>query len=152
MACTLLLAAFSGQLREFVLKPKPIYWIDSWEDLHDWKHLVIQTNNRSEIVKFTETHPNEKMAKDFEKRFEMTRGDIDDIMSWQFDEQEVKDGKIAVAFPYFVLQILKRSLISDDLSEDIDFHISGGDESQPFYSITSRLGFDDESAAKFDLV
>ena len=43
ISCTILLSAFSGQLRELLIKPLPIYWIDSWHDLYQWKHLKIET-------------------------------------------------------------------------------------------------------------
>ena len=33
MSCTVLLAAFSGLLRDHLLRPDPIYWIDSLQDL-----------------------------------------------------------------------------------------------------------------------
>ena len=43
ISCTVLLSAFSGQLRELLIKPLPIYWIDSWNDLYEWKDIKIET-------------------------------------------------------------------------------------------------------------
>ena len=42
MSCVVLLAAFSGILRDLMIKAKPILWIDSWEDLLEWEELEIQ--------------------------------------------------------------------------------------------------------------
>ena len=50
MSCTVLLAAFSGQLREQIIKPKSIEWINSWKDLIEWQHLKIETFKTSSLV------------------------------------------------------------------------------------------------------
>ena len=152
IVCTLLLAAFSGQLRDFVLKPKPIYWIDSVEDLYQWKHLTIQTSVISELKYFSENFPNNSMAQDFSKRFQLDQVNEGDLMSFDLDWEGLLDGRVAVVYPYFILQVIKRSLVSNGFLEDIDFHISSGDESQPFYSMSNKINLDEELADKFDLV
>ena len=41
MSCTVLLAAISGIFREFLIKAKPIYYIDTWKDLAEWNLLNV---------------------------------------------------------------------------------------------------------------
>ena len=151
--CTVLLSAFSGKLIEQVIKPTTIHWIDSWDDLHEWKHLSIQTVAVSEIVSFTKNNPNEPISKDFQTRFKVPDGgqaDEDasnimrDLLKWEIDIKGVKDGTVAVVYPEYTLQILKRGLISKDFKEDIDFHISeSGRGSQPYFSLINKMSFNE---------
>ena len=122
IVCTLLLFAFSGLLRQQILRPKSVQWIDSWEDLHQWKDLKIQTNYISEIKAFTESFPNDPISKDFTKRF--LPNEQDDSRTWNFDKAGLINGQVAIVYPYIVEQIIKNDLILDGLQEDIDFHIS----------------------------
>ena len=70
----MLLGAFSGQLRMQILRPKPIEWIDSWEDLYNWKHLKIQVSFYSEIKLFVNNFPDHPFAKDFLERLQHNEG------------------------------------------------------------------------------
>ena len=152
ITCTILLAAFSGQLREFVLKPKPIYWIDSWDDLHEWKDMSIEMLPESEIQSFIATFPNDPKSQDFIKRNETKTFDKIDILTWKFDTKKLMDGRLALFYPHYMLQMIKNNLISHGFVEDIDFHLSKANESFPHYLLTYKLIFDDELAFKFDLV
>ena len=70
MSCTVLLAAFSGLLRDQLLRHDPIYWIDSLQDLYKWKKLKIQTLGGSymnTLVKDSKAGP---MANNFKSRLQ----------------------------------------------------------------------------------
>ena len=52
MTSTVMMAAFSGLLREQMMKPQPIRWIDSLDDLYsdERKDLYITTTDATEIA------------------------------------------------------------------------------------------------------
>ena len=52
IASTILMAAFAGLLTEQMMKPQPIRWIDSLDDLYsdEWKDLYITTTDATEIA------------------------------------------------------------------------------------------------------
>ena len=117
IVCTLLLSAFSGQLREQILRPRTIHWIDTWDDLYEWKHLKILTFRYSALKLLTISSPNDTYSQVFSKR-------IDKIESlnhtWVIhDIERVKAGEVALVFPNFVFYISKNNLISYDQGCDI---------------------------------
>ena len=156
ISCTVLLAAFSGQLREHLLKGKPIKWIDSWQDLYEWDNVKIQSYTTSTLVRFHEKYKDvDPMAKSFSLRTEAI--DISKFIDSSYldnnlDYDGVRNGSVAIVIDLHYLQILKKNLISDDFEEDIDFHISrSGGISQPFFLITTISSFDESLAVKWDM-
>ena len=147
--CTILLAAFSGKLREQLLKPKPIEWIDSWDDLFEWKHVLVQTMNLSSFMNYLEY-----FAKDVEKQnmlhrikafdysdFKKDNLDFSDVL----DYEGFKEGRVAFVYDEHYLQMSKLNIISDDFQEDIDFHISSsGGISEPLFTIINRMLLDEK--------
>ena len=70
MLCTVLLAAFSGLLRDQLLRPDPIYWIDSLQDLYEWKELEIQSFGGTYIDTFAKDPKGGPMATNFKSRLQ----------------------------------------------------------------------------------
>ena len=68
MSCTVLLAAFSGLLRDQLLEPQPIYWIDLWENLVERKHLTIVTFDTSGLSIYTRYFSSETLAQNLDKK------------------------------------------------------------------------------------
>ena len=140
MSCFVVLAAFSGLLRDLMIKPKPIYWIDSWDDLAEWQHMKIATSSVGGIEDYITNFANESMAQNFVKRKVLIN--IDDLYNdpkrWDtdFDYEGVRDGRVALVGDLFYLNILKQNLFSRyGMIEDLDFHISKSDNliSQPSF-------------------
>ena len=71
MSCTVLLAAFSGLLRGQLLRPDPIYWIDSLQDLYQWKELKIQAFGGTYIDTFAKDSKSSPMVKNFLSRLHL---------------------------------------------------------------------------------
>ena len=142
MACTVVLAAFSGQLREWVIKPKPIYMINSWDDLllPEWKHMKIEAGDSSEMYAFTENFPDDPKAQEFKKRL-IIMNDSNDADVYALSKGQIISGEIASINPYDILQIIKDSL-GPNLREDIDYHISQSGRWQPYFSLINAI--DDE--------
>ena len=165
MSCTVLLAAFSGLLRDQQMKPKSIQLIDSLEDLYEWKDLKIKATTYTQFSSLLKLY-NESglsqgqilsMATDFS-----TRIDGEELLSFDphkkliefnelFDVNAVKEGKVAIIHPIDHLRFIKDSLVSNDFREDIDFHIAE-DSPQRFFFVSNRMRFDEKMAEKLDLV
>ena len=137
LACTVILAAFSGQLREMMIKPKSVNWIDNWKDLLEWKHIQIQTGPTSEINTYINNFPNDTMSQNFKSRLNLITNESS--LGFNFDLEEVKAGRFAIIGPYDILQFTKKKLIADDYREDIDFHISRSERGQPYFSLINRV-------------
>ena len=153
LSCTILLAAFSGQLREQILRPDPIDWIDSWEDLHEWKDMKIQVNFHSEIKRLINNQPDHPFSLDFKNRLQFDEEDEKNQEdSYNMDIEGMKSGRVAVSYPSAILQILKQNFIEENFREDIDFHISQSGFTGPFFSLTNADSFNDTMARKYDLV
>ena len=156
ISCTVLLAAFSGQLRDLVIKGKAIYWIDNLEDLYNWKHvtklhMLVLTDISNFIHNQNETDP---MARDFSQRhieeYIVTTGmRIEDTI----DFEAVKRGTAALVYPAHYLQIFKNMMASDRFREDIDFHVSNnGGYSTPLFTATNRAILDENYSLIWDKV
>ena len=129
MSCTVLLAAISGLLREVMLKPKPIYWIDSWQELANWNHLRIDTFLTSSITGYILNSGSEPMAQNFAKRISLLN--VDDFEKGNktyendIDYQGIKDGKVAFVDDENILIMIKHYLVTKyDMKDNIDFHIT----------------------------
>ena len=160
LVCTVLLSAFSGQLREGLMRPKPIYWIDSIEELHEleeWKDKKIQTFSVTEYANFIENNGNTTMAQDFSKRTDYLQ--VDDkviknglkLMKEFLDIKGVIKGQVAVVYPFHYLQVIKLYLTDVGLEEDIDFHISSV-STQPFYTLINKQIFNENHTTIWDNV
>ena len=142
-----------------MIKPKPIYWIDSWDDLAEWKHLTISATSVSGIQYYITNFGNESMAQNFAKRIVVLNNDVlyNDPKRWDtdLDYEGVKEGRVALVSDSFYLDTLKQNLISRyGMIEDLDFHISKSDKlvSQPSFIITNVFSFNDVMASKLNLV
>ena len=153
---TVLLAAFSGQLRDLVIKGKPILWIDSIQDLYNWKHvtkihLLFLTDMSNFIHNHKDTDP---MAKDFSNRdlqeFNASKGiKLEDTI----DFEAVKRGTAALVYPTQYLQIFKNMMASEQFREDIEFHVSNnGGYSTPLFTATNRAILEDKYSMIWDNV
>ena len=154
MSCIVLLASFSGMLRGHVLQPKPIYWIDTWEELYKW-NLNIQTHSQTDIAGYAQNEDN-TMARAFYQRIKwmpepVTRNGIMNKSQW-IDSERLRTGTVAVVLPFQYMQLYKKFIISDDFREDIDFHISHPDKLQPYFSITVRETLDQSIVKIYELV
>ena len=158
MSCTVLLAAFAGLLRNLMIKPKPIYWIDSWNDLGQWQHLNIVTSSFGEIYYYVNHYVTDSLAKNFAKRIMVTDHDklAGDESNWdRADFGVIKDHKVALVGDLYYLDIAKQNLISRyAMIEDLDFHISKSEDriSQPTFTLTNRLTFNDSMASTLNLM
>ena len=159
MSCTVLLAAFSGLLRDRLLEPQPIYWIDSWKDLAQREHLKIHTFDTSGISIYTSTFPTETLTQNLAKRIKRIKIDEFEVgnksFDYDLDYRGIVNGEVAFSENDDYLNILKQNLITRyGLIEDIDFHISRTDEisSQPIFWVTNKLRFNNIMANKLNLV
>ena len=157
MSCTVLLAAFSGQLRERIIKPKPIHWIDSWEDLIEWEHLKIEIFNNSNLIFYIENFADKNMTKKLKGR--LKRLDEKEFLKndrtydKDIDYEGVRMGVTALVQDEKYMKIIKQNLITDNFQEDIDFHISkSGGIPQPYTTITNTANFNETLAMKWDLM
>ena len=156
LASTVLLAAFSGQLRVMLIMIKPIHWIDSLQDLYKWKDITkIQTLDWTDFPNFIDMYNNtDPMATDFDRRYIERLLGVDAIYNSNavIDYQGVINGKTVVIFPQHYIQIYKQHLINEGFAEDIDFHVShSGGYSQPMFSATNRQKVNESMASKLDL-
>ena len=159
MSCTVLLAAFSGLLRDLMIQPNPISWIDSWDDLAEWKHLCIYTTYASEVNFYISYFSNESIAQNFAKRMKLLNNDelYKDFKRWDtdIDYQGIKDGTAALVGDLFYIDTLKQNLVSRyGMIENLDFHISELDDiaSQPSFIVTNGLTFNDSMTSKLNQV
>ena len=159
MSCTVLLAAFSGLLRDLMIKPKPIYWIDSWDDLAEWKHLAIYTTYASDVNYYISFSSNESIAQNFAKRMVLLNNDDlnNDPKKWDIGPyyDGIRDGKVAMVGDLFYMDTFKQNLISRyGMIENLDFHISELDDiaSQPSFIVTNGLTFNDSMTSKLNQV
>ena len=130
MSCIVLLAAFSGLLRDQLLRPDPIYWIDSFQDLYEWKGQI-QTSKGGYFNTFIQNNLNDPMANNFRNRLNVTAGLVNKDDS-AIDYRGICEGRTAVVTVLQWLQMMKVKLT--DCREDIDYHISRMEEiSQPMF-------------------
>ena len=162
MSCTVFMAAFLGLSRDSMIKPKPIYWIDSWADLAylaKWQHLAIVTTYASDLNFYINNFKNENIAQKFAKRIELFNNDDLNNEPTMWDKRvkfrEVKDGEAALVGDLYYLDTLKQNLVSRyGMIEDLDFHVSKSDDiaSQPSFIVTNRLTINNSMASKLNLV
>lgn len=147
ISCTILLAAFSGQLWNRLMRAQTIDMIRSWNDLYflpQWKHLKIQTFKDLDFYLFTEQIDSE-MANNFAERLDnSTLVDPYDFLLGEksydsLDMEGVLKGTTVQCYEDVFLQIFKQNYIRKGFREDIDFHISeeGGGYSPYFVSYNS---------------
>ena len=135
LSCTILLAAFSGKLLTFLMIPQPVYWINSWDDLFEWKHLKIQTITQTDLGYFITNNPNNSVTQALSSRsFLYPLSILSDPLLKMLDLKGVSDGNVAIVFPSQYLHVFKRYLMKRDMIEDMDFHISEfGDPWKPYF-------------------
>ena len=164
ISCTVLLAAFSGQLRQQQMEPKPIQWIDSIEQLlfdDNWKHLDIDNSVLTYLTQGLRNNPrhylwgkfknkvrNPEHQKDAEALIRGTFPSCDTILSAL---DKVKNGSLALIHQYTILKFCLRDSISDDFKEDIDSHISR-QSFQPLFTQTNPKKLNKNLEGKLALV
>ena len=155
MSCTVILAAFSGQLREQIIKPKPIHWIDSWEELFEWEHLKIELFKTSSLNLYIDQlgEGNEKMK----GRLKILEDElfINNTKTYDkdIDYEGVRMGVKVLILDEQYIEIIKHNIISDNFQENIDFHISkSGEIPQSYTTITNRANFNETLTMKWDLM
>ena len=159
MSCTVLLAAFSGVLRELMIRAKPIYWIDTWEDLSKWKHLRIDTFKATGLANYLDNFKHEPLAIELNKTINYLDYDLfkDGRKSYDkdLDYQGFKNGHAAFVDDYNYVEFFKRNLISGyGLVEDIDIHISESDDlaSLPVFAVVNKERFNQIWLFKLNLM
>ena len=157
ISCTVLLAAFSGVLRDLLIKPKPIYWIDSLEDLIKWEHLTIHTLDRSDLSWFMRNFPNDTMVEAFHKRIVTLSGDDFEQGRKSYDNDQdyegVRDGMVAIVAQDIYLNVHKFNMVNKfNMTEDLDFHISRHEITQPIFAITNTIRINETMASVLDKV
>ena len=155
MSCTVLLAAFAGQLRTQLMKRKPIYSIDSLEHLYEWKGIKIFTGRETPFSNYLENNQDDPMAQELKTRLEFPDfkgSDRSEFSLLEFiDIDRVKNDDLVVALSYEYLQAFKRNIFGKEFEEDIDYHISDmGDKSEPFFGFTIRDRLSDDLVHKLD--
>ena len=155
MVCVVLLAAFSGLVRDQLLRPDEIYWIDSLQDLYQWKELNIQTFRGTYIDSFIRKNPNDSIADnfrnrlqilDFHQKYEGIKHDLKDI-----DFNGIVEGRTAVV-GYLQSLIGLKNILSDS-EEDIDYHISTQEEvSQTMHFWTNGIRLNQSMFDKINMV
>ena len=152
----ILMASFSGMLKDLFIKPRPILWVDTWDDLVNWKELKLQTTKYSSLVNFIGKNPDHYISKEIVnnerlKLFEtsLANQNLDKIS----DFDGVMNGKVALVFPSQYLHVLKNNLIVRGLEEDIDFHISkNGDTLKSCFVFYSQKNMNNKQILKFYLL
>ena len=154
MSCTVLLAAFSGLLRDQSMKPKAILWIDSWHDLYEWKNIKIQIPSVNFMLQFIDNFPDHPYSINFKNRSEIFENVDFESGAKDFDYERVSKGELAIVTGYEYLQILKKNLIKDyKFIENVDFHISTvGDAMQPYFIQLLKARISETLARILDMV
>ena len=162
MSCTVLLAAFSGLLRELMIRPKPICWIDSWDDLmlDKWKDVEIQLFETDGLAVYINRFTNTTLARNLESRIKREKGEMlksdhfesgNKSLDKDLDYDGVRDARTAIAGELHYLDIYKQNLIDYyNLIEDIDFHISLNGTSLAIVFLTEKNRLNWTMAKKFD--
>ena len=154
------MAVFSGLMRDVLTKPKSIHWIDTWNDLSDWKHLKVVTSTTSSLAYNIKTFGRDPMAEGFADRVSIGI-DFDKYEKGEksydkdIDYLSIKEGKLALIADLDVLTILKKNLvIKYRLKEDIDFHISESEDilPQPAFLTLNKLKMNKTMTDKLNLV
>ena len=156
ISCTILLAAFSGGLRDQVIKGKAIYWIDNVKDLYHSKqiskiHLIMLTD----LSNFIKNHKNSNpMAKDFSQRdLQEYNPAMGKKLEDTIDFEAMKRGTAAMVYPAHFIEIFKNKMESDKFREDIDFHVSSNNGySSPLFTVTNRVTLEDKYSLIWDKV
>jgi hypothetical protein len=130
MAGNVLLSAFSGCLRGFMIRKVPIKRIDSWMDLYEnFKDVRIQCTRFLPLFDFAENDESD-MARDFYKRLDII--ETVDILKTEKQEEMVENvfkGKHVFVHEYFVLHYYKNTMnrmkeIQNKYNEGLDYHVS----------------------------
>ena len=146
MSCTILLAAFSGLLRDQQMLPKPIDSIETWDDLYERKDIKIRTSMQSEFEAYLANFPDDIRSVDFIQRTTIEAYDIEKGLTGnysKFDVNEIKHGKLALIYPINHIKLIKAERIPKDFREGIDYHIGEG-KPQPSFAITNNFKFGPE--------
>ena len=138
-----------------MLRPDPIYWIDSLQDLYEWKELKIQTFTATYLYSLTEHNTDDPMANNFKDRLEvLTRFPKENGVKSSLNDLDYKgivEGRTAFVGFLQMLTTIKYKL--KDLEEDIDYHISTTEEmSQAIQMWTNRVRLNQSMFDKLNMV
>ena len=144
-----------GRIFRCFKKPKPIDWIETWDDLYELKDIRIQTCDLCDLGNYIKNFGIEPMAQefltstDFINENETMIGQMDIFKSWDFDG--MRTGRIAIVEQTHILQIYMKQFISNSFKKDQDFHLSKG-EPKPFFMSINSYKLNHSLADKLNLV
>ena len=163
MGCVVLLAAFSGKLRDQILKGEDIYWIDSLRDLKGWKHITklqyVEFGDFNNYLIKNDTDPlrlylNSKKKECYNNNIRvnvLAKIDSDCKQIVNLDYQGLIDGTTTMIFGISTIEVIKQILYKFNWKEDIDFHVSKTDVySHPMFTITNKLKLDEQYEKAWD--
>ena len=163
IGCVIMIAAFSGTLRDQILKGEDIHWIDSLRDLYKWKHITkLQYHHLDDFYNYLAKNNSDSMRQDFDTRkrdcytlnIQISGNqdhESDCILTKELDFQGVFDGSTALIFQKSFIYLVKREFFKFGWRENIDYHVSKYDTySQPVFMITNKLNLEKEYEAIWD--
>ena len=157
LVCSVLLAAFSGQIWHLLVRAQPIDQIDSWDDLYSkpqWKEKNIITFKFLDMDDFINKDES-PMALNFQKRvqyLDLYQFHLADNLKFRDNvNKRFLNGQLVGIFDYIFLNYLKvfqKNSFYPGLKEGFDFHISRfGAGMKPYFIVfTPRMkdSFKDE--------
>ena len=153
LMCFILTSAFSSILKDLFIKPRPIYWVDSWDDLVNWRELKIHTVVLNSLVNFIRKNPDHYLSKEIvnNKRLELFETSLlNKKIDIGLDFDGIANGKVALVLPSQYLHVLNNNLIIRGLEEDIDFHISkNGDSLKSCFVFYSEKNMNNKQILKY---
>ena len=152
ISCTVILAASAGLMRQKMMKRYSIEWIDSLDDLFEWKHMAIQSSDLSRFTYYIYDNLDYRKALDFSKRLNKISSQEFELGHVDIDYERVHSGEIAVVMYAGYLEIIKWNFILNyDMIEDVDFHISKeGIPSEPYFIQFNKLRFERDELLLLD--
>ena len=141
LVCSVLLAAFSGQIWNLLIRSQPIDSIDSLDDLYSkpqWSNATIFTLEYLDFAEFADK-VDSPMAKNFKKRIKLLDAfDFIFVGKFKYSEDVINrflNGKLVFAFDKLSLHYFKNfHLKNRGLNEGFDLHISRfGDGMRPYF-------------------
>ena len=157
IGCVIMIAGFSGILRDQILKGEDIHWIDSLSDLYNWKPITkLQYHEFGDFNNYLVKNDYDPMRKYFNTKIRhcytlnIKKSGSQDQKSdckqtKKLDFQGVVDGSTAMIFQTNLIYLVKRELYKIGWIEDVDYHVSKSDTySQPVFMITNKLNLEKE--------
>ena len=159
----ILLGAFSGTLREQILKGEDIHWIDSLRDLYEWKDITkLQYREFSDFNNYLIKNDTDPLRKYFNTKVKecftdimrfniLSETDSDCEQVVELDYKGLMEGTTAMIFHMDFIEVIKHMLFKVDWTENVDYHVSEWDDfTQPVFSSTNKLNLEKEYEEAWD--